>query len=134
MGTGIGRGFLAALDSSWMIRHWSLGGAPLEVLAERENLYRLLPQTSPENLQKNFSLFSVDPMTRYQNINRLLITPAQSPVLSCVMSPVPCLILCDLTGPVLSCVMSPVPCLILCDVTGLLSYPGGVTGPLSYPV
>lgn len=40
MGTGIGRGFLAALDSSWMIRHWSLGGAPLEVLAERSVCYR----------------------------------------------------------------------------------------------
>lgn len=35
MGTGIARGFLAALDSAWMIRSWSQGGAPLDVLAER---------------------------------------------------------------------------------------------------
>ncbi|KAL7370494.1 hypothetical protein ABVT39_002338 [Epinephelus coioides] len=77
MGTGIARGFLAALDSAWMIRSWSQGGAPLDVLAERESLYRLLPQTTPENLQKNISLFTVDPTTRYLNINLLLVTPVQ---------------------------------------------------------
>ncbi|XP_049423162.1 protein-methionine sulfoxide oxidase mical3b-like isoform X2 [Epinephelus fuscoguttatus] len=77
MGTGIARGFLAALDSAWMIRSWSQGGAPLDVLAERESLYRLLPQTTPENLQKNISLFTVDPTTRYLNVNLLLVTPVQ---------------------------------------------------------
>nr|XP_043878194.1 protein-methionine sulfoxide oxidase mical3b isoform X1 [Solea senegalensis] len=77
MGTGVARGFLAALDSSWMIRSWSRGGAPLDVLAERESLYRLLHQTTPENMQKNFSLFSVDPTTRYVNVHRLMISPAQ---------------------------------------------------------
>ncbi|XP_032500728.1 F-actin-monooxygenase MICAL3 isoform X9 [Phocoena sinus] len=35
MGTGIARGFLAAMDSAWMVRSWSLGRSPLEVLAER---------------------------------------------------------------------------------------------------
>ncbi|KAM7367458.1 hypothetical protein PAMP_015358 [Pampus punctatissimus] len=34
MGTGVARGFLAALDSSWMIRRWSQGDAPLDILAE----------------------------------------------------------------------------------------------------
>ncbi|GAA6235065.1 protein-methionine sulfoxide oxidase mical3a-like [Lates japonicus] len=77
MGTGVARGFLAALDSAWMIRSWAQGGAPLDVLADRENLYRLLPQTTPENMQKNISLFSVDPTTRYLNVNPLTITPAQ---------------------------------------------------------
>ncbi|XP_034529822.1 protein-methionine sulfoxide oxidase mical3a-like isoform X2 [Notolabrus celidotus] len=77
MGTGIARGFLAALDSAWMIRSWSQGGAALDVLAERESVYRLLAQTTPENLQKNFSLFTVDPTTRYPNINTQIITPAQ---------------------------------------------------------
>ncbi|XP_023259774.1 protein-methionine sulfoxide oxidase mical3a-like [Seriola lalandi dorsalis] len=77
MGTGVARGFLAGLDSAWMIRSWSQGAAPLDVLAERESLYRLLPQTTPENMQKNISLFSVDPTTRYVNINHLTITPAQ---------------------------------------------------------
>ncbi|XP_077957028.1 protein-methionine sulfoxide oxidase mical3b isoform X2 [Gasterosteus aculeatus] len=77
MGTGIARGFLAALDSAWMIQRWSQGEAPLDILADRESLYRVLPQTTQENLQKNISLFTVDPTTRYLNINLMLITPAQ---------------------------------------------------------
>ncbi|XP_028254565.1 F-actin-monooxygenase MICAL2-like isoform X2 [Parambassis ranga] len=77
MGTGVARGFLAALDSAWMIRSWAQGGTPLDVLAERESLYRLLPQMTPENMQKNFSLVSVDPATRYPNISPLTVTPAQ---------------------------------------------------------
>ncbi|XP_047246452.1 protein-methionine sulfoxide oxidase mical3b-like isoform X6 [Girardinichthys multiradiatus] len=77
MGTGVARGFLAALDSAWMIRSWAQGGAPLDVLAERESLYRLLPQTTPENMQKSISLFTVDPVTRYMNISPLTVTPAQ---------------------------------------------------------
>ncbi|XP_067347194.1 protein-methionine sulfoxide oxidase mical3b isoform X4 [Channa argus] len=77
MGTGIARGFLAALDSAWMIKRWAQGGAPLDVLAERESLYRLLPQTTSENMQKNINLFSVNPATRYLNISPLTITPAQ---------------------------------------------------------
>ena len=35
MGTGIARGFLAALDTAWMIRSWAQGSDPLDVLAER---------------------------------------------------------------------------------------------------
>ncbi|XP_046878558.1 protein-methionine sulfoxide oxidase mical3b isoform X2 [Hypomesus transpacificus] len=77
MGTGIARGFLAAMDSAWMVRSWALGHAPLEVLAERESVYRILPQTTPENINKNFNLYTVDPATRYPNINPQLITPAQ---------------------------------------------------------
>ncbi|XP_055087465.1 protein-methionine sulfoxide oxidase mical3b isoform X2 [Periophthalmus magnuspinnatus] len=77
MGTGIARGFLAALDSAWMIYSWAKGGAPLDVLAIRESLYRILPQTTPENMQKNFSLYTLDPATRYTNVNTLHITPAQ---------------------------------------------------------
>ena len=35
MGTGIARGFLAAMDSAWMVKSWAQGKTPLEVLAER---------------------------------------------------------------------------------------------------
>ncbi|XP_006862787.1 PREDICTED: protein-methionine sulfoxide oxidase MICAL3 isoform X2 [Chrysochloris asiatica] len=77
MGTGIARGFLAAMDSAWMVRSWSLGTSPLEVLAERESIYRLLPQTTPENVSKNFSLYSIDPVTRYPNININFLRPNQ---------------------------------------------------------
>nr|XP_055030896.1 protein-methionine sulfoxide oxidase mical3a isoform X7 [Misgurnus anguillicaudatus] len=77
MGTGIARGFLAAMDSAWMVRSWTQGNSPLEVLAERESIYRLLPQTTPENVSKNFSQYSVDPTTRYPNINLHQVRPAQ---------------------------------------------------------
>ncbi|XP_073400200.1 F-actin-monooxygenase MICAL3 isoform X9 [Dendrobates tinctorius] len=77
MGTGIARGFLAALDSAWMVRSWAYGASPLEVLAERESIYRLLPQTTPENVSKNFSQYSLDPTTRYPNVNLQFLRPSQ---------------------------------------------------------
>uniref|UniRef100_A0A8D3AHM1 F-actin monooxygenase n=1 Tax=Scophthalmus maximus TaxID=52904 RepID=A0A8D3AHM1_SCOMX len=82
MGTGVARGFLAALDSAWMIRSWSQGGAPLDVLAERESLYRLLPQTTPENMQKNIGLFSLDPTTRYVNVTPAKYSPRTNQLLT----------------------------------------------------
>ncbi|XP_027128947.1 protein-methionine sulfoxide oxidase mical3a isoform X6 [Larimichthys crocea] len=77
MGTGIARGFLAAMDSGWMVKSWAQGKTPLEVLAERESIYRLLPQTTPENVNKNFSQYSVDPTTRYPNISLNFLKPSQ---------------------------------------------------------
>ncbi|XP_044048108.1 protein-methionine sulfoxide oxidase mical3a isoform X27 [Siniperca chuatsi] len=77
MGTGIARGFLAAMDSGWMVKSWAQGKTPLEVLAERESIYRLLPQTTPENVSKNFSHYSVDPTTRYPNISLNFLKPSQ---------------------------------------------------------
>ncbi|XP_066541219.1 protein-methionine sulfoxide oxidase mical3a [Hoplias malabaricus] len=77
MGTGIARGFLAALDSAWMVRSWAQGASALEVLAERESIYRLLPQTTPENVSKNFSQYTVDPTTRYPNVSLHLLRPNQ---------------------------------------------------------
>lgn len=38
MGTGIARGFLAAMDTAWMVRSWGQGNTPSEVLAERSEL------------------------------------------------------------------------------------------------
>ncbi|XP_038146870.1 protein-methionine sulfoxide oxidase mical3a isoform X33 [Cyprinodon tularosa] len=77
MGTGIARGFLAAMDSGWMVKSWAQGKTPLEVLAERESIYRLLPQTTSENVSKNFSQYSVDPTTRYPNISLNFLRPSQ---------------------------------------------------------
>uniref|UniRef100_A0A8C6T444 F-actin monooxygenase n=1 Tax=Neogobius melanostomus TaxID=47308 RepID=A0A8C6T444_9GOBI len=77
MGTGIARGFLAAMDSAWMVKSWAQGKSSLEVLAERESIYRLLPQTTPENVSKNFSHYSVDPITRYPNICLSFLKPSQ---------------------------------------------------------
>ncbi|XP_066439653.1 F-actin-monooxygenase MICAL2 isoform X2 [Eleutherodactylus coqui] len=69
MGTGCARGFLAAFDTAWMVKSWSQGISPLELLAERESIYRLLPQTTPENISKNFDQYTIDPGTRYPNLN-----------------------------------------------------------------
>ncbi|XP_055795751.1 protein-methionine sulfoxide oxidase mical3a-like isoform X6 [Salvelinus fontinalis] len=77
MGTGIARGFLAAMDSGWMVKSWAQGNTSLDVLAERESIYRLLPQTTPENINKNFSHYSVDPTTRYPNISLHFLRPNQ---------------------------------------------------------
>uniref|UniRef100_A0A3P8PPH7 F-actin monooxygenase n=1 Tax=Astatotilapia calliptera TaxID=8154 RepID=A0A3P8PPH7_ASTCA len=77
MGTGCARGFLAAFDTAWMVKGWAKGKSPLEILAERESIYRLLPQTTPENISKNFEQYSIDPATRYPNLNASCVRPHQ---------------------------------------------------------
>nr|XP_054293573.1 F-actin-monooxygenase MICAL2 isoform X5 [Pongo pygmaeus]XP_054293574.1 F-actin-monooxygenase MICAL2 isoform X5 [Pongo pygmaeus] len=77
MGTGCARGFLAAFDTAWMVKSWNQGTPPLELLAERESLYRLLPQTTPENINKNFEQYTLDPGTRYPNLNSHCVRPHQ---------------------------------------------------------
>ncbi|NWT02613.1 MICA3 monooxygenase, partial [Mionectes macconnelli] len=77
LGTGVARGFLAAFDAAWMVRRWAAGTPPLEVLAERESIYQHLSQTSPDNTNKNISQYSIDPATRYPNINLQAIKPSQ---------------------------------------------------------
>ncbi|XP_060694988.1 F-actin-monooxygenase mical2 isoform X2 [Hemiscyllium ocellatum] len=69
MGTGCARGFLAALDTAWMVKRWAENIPSLEILVERESIYRLLPQTTPENINKNFDQYTIDPGTRYPNLN-----------------------------------------------------------------
>ncbi|NXL91365.1 MICA1 monooxygenase, partial [Alectura lathami] len=77
LGTGVARGFLAAFDAAWMVRRWAAGTPPLEVLAERESIYQHLSQTSPDNTNKNISQYSIDPTTRYPNINLQAIKARQ---------------------------------------------------------
>lgn len=85
-GSGAGRGFLSALDAAWMCRQWALNNCwkqpqddamILKVLSERESVYRLLAQTTPENLSQNHSAYSLNPASRYPNLNSLAILPAQ---------------------------------------------------------
>lgn len=49
----------------------------LSVMAERESIYRILAQTTSENLQQNYSLWTLNPHSRYPNLNRHLVIPAQ---------------------------------------------------------
>uniref|UniRef100_A0A2K5EMF4 [F-actin]-monooxygenase MICAL1 n=1 Tax=Aotus nancymaae TaxID=37293 RepID=A0A2K5EMF4_AOTNA len=77
LGTGVARGFLAAFDAAWMVKRWAEGAECLEVLAERESLYQLLSQTSPENMHRNVAQYGLDPATRYPNLNLRAVTPNQ---------------------------------------------------------
>uniref|UniRef100_A0A672Q6D7 F-actin monooxygenase n=1 Tax=Sinocyclocheilus grahami TaxID=75366 RepID=A0A672Q6D7_SINGR len=77
MGTGCARGFLAAFDTAWMIKGWAQGKGPLDLLSERESIYRLLPQTTAENISKNFEQYTIDPATRYPNLNSTCVRPHQ---------------------------------------------------------
>ncbi|XP_037376099.1 F-actin-monooxygenase MICAL1 isoform X2 [Talpa occidentalis] len=77
LGTGVARGFLAAFDAAWMVKRWAEGTGPLEVLAERESLYQLLSQTSPDNMHRNVAQYGLDPATRYPKLNLRAVTPNQ---------------------------------------------------------
>lgn len=69
---------MSSLDAAWAIRSWSLGTlTPLDVLAERESIYRLLAQTTPDNLNKDWKSYTVDPSTRYPNLNKSVVTSHQ---------------------------------------------------------
>lgn len=77
-GSGCARGFLSSLDACWAVRSWGSGGAsPLEVLSERESIYRLLGQTTPENLSKDMNGYTLEPNTRYPNLNLRAVLPMQ---------------------------------------------------------
>nr|XP_057945266.1 F-actin-monooxygenase MICAL2 isoform X4 [Doryrhamphus excisus] len=77
MGTGCARGFLAAFDTAWMVKSSAQGRTALELLAERESIYRLLPQTTPENIAKNLEQYTIDPATRYPNLISSCVRPLQ---------------------------------------------------------
>ncbi|CAG5084574.1 Similar to Mical: [F-actin]-monooxygenase Mical (Drosophila melanogaster) [Cotesia congregata] len=68
-GSGCARGFLSSMDAGWAIKGWGASSSPLEVLAERESIYRLLGQTTPENLNRDYAAYTLDPHTRYPNLN-----------------------------------------------------------------
>lgn len=50
---------------------------PRALPPSRESLYRLLPQTTPENINKNFEQYTLDPGTRYPNLNSHCVRPHQ---------------------------------------------------------
>ncbi|KAL6437477.1 hypothetical protein ACFW04_005150 [Cataglyphis niger] len=76
-GSGCARGFLSSLDAGWAIKGWGASFSPLEVIAERESIYRLLGQTTPENLNRDYAAYTLDPHTRYPNLNIRSVIPIQ---------------------------------------------------------
>ena len=61
-----------------MLKEWATGSkSVLEILAERESIFRLLPQTTSENIAKDYKSYTVDPTTRYPNLNKYLYSTQQ---------------------------------------------------------
>ncbi|CAJ0586952.1 unnamed protein product, partial [Mesorhabditis spiculigera] len=68
-GSGIARGFLGVMDTAWLIRGFGLQkSGPLQLIAERESIYRLLAQVTNYNLHKQSTKFTIDPKTRYVSL------------------------------------------------------------------
>ncbi|KAF0287391.1 [F-actin]-monooxygenase MICAL3 [Amphibalanus amphitrite] len=77
-GSGCARGFLSCFDAAWQMRSWANPRVTtLECLAERESIYRQLAQTTPRNLSCEYHGYTLDPRTRYPNLNRASVSPYQ---------------------------------------------------------
>jgi hypothetical protein len=82
-GSGCARGFLSGMDAAYAIKLLAnTNNSLLSVLAQRESIYRLLAQTTPENLHRDHGSYTLDPMTRYPNLNRQFVLPHQVSVAS----------------------------------------------------
>lgn len=80
LGSRIGRGFFSAMDCAWLCRQYGLKvlssrvpkeqieSNALEVIAERETVYKLLAQTTSESISPSFQLYTIDPSTRYLSL------------------------------------------------------------------
>ena len=55
-----------------MMKRFASGTDPISLLEEREAILYLLPQTTPERLQKNLAGYTIDPKTRYMNLSELV--------------------------------------------------------------
>ena len=52
-----------------MLRSFAMDRPPLQVLSERENIYKLLSATTVDNLRKKFEAYTINPFTRYIDLN-----------------------------------------------------------------
>ncbi|XP_058443082.1 F-actin-monooxygenase Mical-like isoform X3 [Malaya genurostris] len=77
-GSGCARGFLSSMDAAYAIKLFSnQKNSLLAVLAQRESIYRLLAQTTPENLHRDIGAYTLDPSTRYPNLNKASVNMIQ---------------------------------------------------------
>lgn len=77
-GSGCARGFLSSMDAAYAMKLWAnQRNSILGVLSQRESIYRLLAQTTPENLHRDIGAYTLDPATRYPNLNRTAVNPIQ---------------------------------------------------------
>ncbi|CAF3849574.1 unnamed protein product [Rotaria magnacalcarata] len=68
-GSGIGLGFFGLFDTAWSILKFAKNEHPLKILVERESVYNLLSQSTPENTKNKHQLYSINPASRYQTLN-----------------------------------------------------------------
>lgn len=69
-GSGCARGFLGVWDTAWLIRQLAVSGREeMELVAERESVYRLLAQVTKDNMHKNMTKYTIDPRTRYVSLD-----------------------------------------------------------------
>ncbi len=54
------------------MKKFCAGHDPLEILEERESILYLLPQTTPERMQKNYESYSIDPKSRYLFLSEVI--------------------------------------------------------------
>ena len=68
-GSGCARGFLGVLDTCYAMQEWCEGHkSVLQILAERESIFRLLPQTTSENLIKDHKNYNPDPDPAFKKV------------------------------------------------------------------
>jgi F-actin monooxygenase len=73
-GSGCARGFLSSMDAAYACKLFAnTRNSILGVLAQRESIYRLLAQTTPENLHRDIGAYTLDPTTRYPNLNKTTV-------------------------------------------------------------
>lgn len=59
------------MDAAYSIKLWAnKSNSILTVLAQRESVYKLLAQTKPDNLQRNIDAYTIDPVTRYSDLDQ----------------------------------------------------------------
>jgi hypothetical protein len=59
-GSGCARGFLGVFDTVWLLREFALAKrGTMQIIAERESIFRLLTQATPENLHRNLQKVSL---------------------------------------------------------------------------
>ncbi|CAL4243125.1 unnamed protein product, partial [Meganyctiphanes norvegica] len=69
-GSGCAKGFFSCFDMCWMMKQFNSGKTSLlEIIVERESLFRILPQMTTDNI-KNFTNYSLEPLSRYVNTNK----------------------------------------------------------------
>lgn len=77
-GSGCARGFLSSMDAAYACKLFSnQRNSILSVIAQRESIYRLLAQTTPENLHRDIGAYTLEPATRYPNLNKTTVAPHQ---------------------------------------------------------